>query len=460
MESFKFGVIYLMVLLSWVPLDAACLSGRHSNGLTAFALSPDGTKIAAAAADGTVLLWDVANGRRTTLVNCLVASVISFSPDSSQLAVADADGAIELFRTASGKLIQKLHANGDLSHTGSIDELTFSADGSRLAVHDLNGDRVWSVDGGRELVSISNERMVEKIALNREGTLLARGGYGSLTLWEISRDKPLKNISLQPDDDVEAIAFAHDDRWLAAALSGNRIVVWDVQTGEKVEALQGSAGHVNSFIVPASVSLVSAEDSGSVRMWNLNTGELESTSQAARGIVKTDGKLVLKSTVQMGELKLWRIGQPAYEARSFHYESDLCATANAERNEAKSEQTDLLDLVEMGESRAKDGTHLSFSSYVTRHCETVTITHGDFQSPSGAEEELNLQVNRADEVIEQGSNKDFFGKNVGQKAVLVVAKSNGVPAVMAILWTEGNHYSEIVSSSLQLARSLEKRYRR
>jgi len=446
---------------------ASCPTAIHSTSLTAFTLSPDGARIAGVANDGTVFWWDVKSGNRTILVECLYASAINFSPNSSQVALGDSHGTVRIFDLLSGREVQSLGTNTTRANSESgaqmqsIDQVVFSADGSCLASHDLNGIHVWALSEGKELLSISDDRRVEQIALNRNGTLLARGGYGWLALWDIARIQAVKVFPLQPGDSVDALIFSRDDRWIISAQSRQEIDVWDTKTGNKVKTLHGQTGHVDfPLIAVGTEALFSAASDGTLRLWDLETGQLKSVWQKLPGFISGDGRFLLSSTAQPGQLELRGIGDSAKEARSFIYKSPLCTeNLSAERHSSATKQREALQHVGMGESTAGDGTHLSFTVYVMPDCTTVTITHGDFTTEQNAVRELNRQVTAASAVAEQGPHKDFFGQTLGQRAVISLNATSNAAGAAAVIWTEANHYNEIRSSSLEVALSLEKRYR-
>ncbi|HLY98637.1 MAG TPA: hypothetical protein VKT33_06185 [Candidatus Angelobacter sp.] len=64
----------------------------------------------------------------------------------------------------------------------------------------------------------------------------------------------------------------------------------------------------------------------------------------------------------------------------------------------------------------------------------------------------------ASRVIEQDANTDIFGEKHGQRAVLAQIEAS-TPETLSVVWTDGNHYREICSTSMPLLKSLEKKYR-
>ena len=98
------------------------LSGANSNGV-ALAFSPDGTLLAASAADNSVHVWDLSRGQERYVLRehtDRVTSVV-FTRDGTLLATASSDNTVRLWDLASGKRTRIITPSNVLSHvTGQI----------------------------------------------------------------------------------------------------------------------------------------------------------------------------------------------------------------------------------------------------------------------------------------------------------------------------------------------------
>ncbi|MEE2629160.1 MAG: hypothetical protein VX670_11925, partial [Candidatus Latescibacterota bacterium] len=105
------------------------LSG-HSNILWEVAYSPDGTTLASASHDGSIKLWDAANGQELQTLsghNGPISSV-AYSPDGMTLASASFDGTIKLWQVGSGQELRTLSGHSDM-----VFSVAYSPDGMTLA---------------------------------------------------------------------------------------------------------------------------------------------------------------------------------------------------------------------------------------------------------------------------------------------------------------------------------------
>ena len=89
---------------------------------------------------GPPTIWDLETGMRIDLEGSLDQGDVAFSPDGSLLGVPY-QATVRLYEAATGQLRQVLRGG-----EGKIGRLAFSADGSKLAAHGIDGVHVWALD--------------------------------------------------------------------------------------------------------------------------------------------------------------------------------------------------------------------------------------------------------------------------------------------------------------------------
>ena len=168
----------------WPPPDVPdpalqrLLTG-HAGRVRSVAISPDGTWLATAYADGTVRLWD---GSSQTLASgssdpASRTNSVAFPPDGSWLATADGDGEVRLWDPTSRS------CTGALTDTGPVFSVAISPDGTWLATASLDGTvRLWDLDSEVIATLVRTESPLHACVWTADGRSLAVAGARTSSL--------------------------------------------------------------------------------------------------------------------------------------------------------------------------------------------------------------------------------------------------------------------------------------
>ncbi len=243
-------------------------------------------------------------------------TAISTSADGKWTAIAR-HNLVELLDETTGKPVQQL-----TGHTGQINDIAFSADGSLLTVAagepGLYGEvTLWEVKGWeRRHVLRGHGDSLYAVAISPDGRRIATGSYDQrIRLWEASTGEFLRELKGH-NGAVFDLAFHPGGRILASASGDRTVKLWDVDAGTRLETL--SEPEKDQYTVafrPDGRFLVAGGVDNRIRVWELTEAGREGTNPlryvrfAHEGAIlrltfSADGQL-LASSSEDRTIKLW-----------------------------------------------------------------------------------------------------------------------------------------------------------
>ncbi len=174
----------------------------HEARLAALVFHPSGDRLAAAAEDGTLGLWDLATNRlRFSLMQMpTLPTGVAFSPDGRRLAAAGMDNLVRLWDADTGNELLVLRGFGPpgTGHYGYEARVLFSPDGKRLAANDWSGHvNVWDAGEVTPEVRAKGHVPLKLGALLRAADIKARWGR-----WAEAVPFYTRALELQPHESV------------------------------------------------------------------------------------------------------------------------------------------------------------------------------------------------------------------------------------------------------------------
>ena len=300
--------------------EAAGMLTRKPHAISSLSVSADQNWLAIGAAEGGDLsVFNLRTRQEIRLPAGTGAVRAVFSPTEPVLAIslvegrdADAQARVRLWNAATREVTAEWAAAGPLS---------FSADGRTLvtgAARQRGALLRWKMPtgeslaplpvtaGGMAAVSDDLRLVAQEVTRNARATVQVSDTGDGRERW---------NFDL-PEENVTALAFSRDGRWLAAA-SGNTVPVikiWDLTTGESHATLVGHRTYITALVFwPDGRTLASAGTDQTVRIWDL---ERKAARRVLRGHeleVRTLALLAdqtLVSGAKDGAVLLWDTSAP------------------------------------------------------------------------------------------------------------------------------------------------------
>lgn len=247
---------------------------------SAIALSPDGSRLAAAFEDRSIKLWNLA-ARPTPRVllgpkEAVVA--LEFFDGGRWLAAVDDDGSLRIWDPAGNPI-----AAWSVAEPGTILSLAASPDDKTLAVG-LSDGRILLVDSITGPIRNSGEAEAEaqpaltgkldgvaQIIYSADGKRLVALGVSSnkIELWDVAGGKFERTIDLGASV-ARSVALSRDGRYLAYATSEQVLVVVDLTTGGTTAEYRGHTERIGALRFTADgTAVVSASDDRTVKLWDV-----------------------------------------------------------------------------------------------------------------------------------------------------------------------------------------------
>lgn len=277
------------------------------------AFSPDGSSIVWQGADLRLRLWDPRTGRPKQVFADYDGSVLSvaFSKNGQLLAAGCDDFYVRIWEVATGNILHKLpivDSPQDVDAQG-IDCVTFIRNDTAVFAATQKDYGVWEIPSGKRSIQLplkSPEFNFSTTVAPSEKQFVVATDKSNVFFFDMETGRQRRRVPIQ--NELALNTSFSPDQTMAATAAKDRIVLWDVKSGEIVKSLEGAIAKRVAFSEDGKRLVAGGEDR-TMQIWDLATGRRLVTYRGHTDIVNSvalspDGSLAA-SAGQDGTLKIW-----------------------------------------------------------------------------------------------------------------------------------------------------------
>jgi WD40 repeat protein len=273
-------------IVSLATRSSTSSSARPQRGRPAYprgvAFSPDGTRVASAADNDKIRIWNSASGTEVLAIEGHSAPVTSlaFASDGKRIASASDDRTARIWDADTGQVLLTIRMpqqfiNGIPVASEAFESLSFSPDGTKLATTTREGTvKIWDAFNGRELLTIKGSHATS-IAYSPDGKRLAGIDVRNIRIWDPTDGHEILVIPGHANAET-AVVFSPDGKRLATAGADSTASVWDAVTKEELLRLRGHTLAVTDLAFsPDGRSLITVSADTTAKIWEVGPGSEE-----------------------------------------------------------------------------------------------------------------------------------------------------------------------------------------
>jgi tetratricopeptide (TPR) repeat protein/WD40 repeat protein len=250
---------------------------RAESNIHDTAFTPDGQRLATAAADKTIRIWDVQTGALLEVLEGHREEVraVSFVADGRQLLTRSDDGTVRIWAFVADNEILPAQR-----FDGKIISAFVQKDAVWLVVmEDDNTVTVWDYTHNSLIASLKghsahHDSTTSRARIDSQGRrLITSIGDSTARIWDLETGNELSRVAVDPHSSmIYDIGFSRDGKLAYAA--ADSLYVWEVESGKIVNIIRPGGGDTHCASFNPDATEIVAATGAETNIWNVATGKV------------------------------------------------------------------------------------------------------------------------------------------------------------------------------------------
>jgi len=307
-------------------VELALFNG-HDGVMERVDITPSGLYALSASADKTLRVWELTNGALIRIYDDGPTDDIfdvDYHPSGESVVTVGVDPIIYHIDLTTGEILDRLEGE----FTERVWTVQFDPSGEHVFAGGNEGFVVmWNIETGAVRRFTGHEDDVTTLDISPDGSLLLTGSNDrTVRLWDIATGDPIGE-PFTFGDSLRSVVFSPDamaDMFVVGA--GSQILLYDRAEGTLIREFVGHTNRVNTLAFNTDATrLASGGGDGSVRIWNVNTGDSIHVMRGHQSQVRSvqfgqNDRRILSSSADT-TLRLWDV-RTGLEVRRFEGHAD------------------------------------------------------------------------------------------------------------------------------------------